>query len=519
MNPLAHYLRQGALEGRDPNPLFDSDWYLQQNPDVAKAGVNPLAHYLRAGAGEGLVGLDKSSQAGENTTREEGRPVLDPQPIVCSAPPVHLQHGATTRRLICVSHVLPYPPRAGNEYRIHRLLHWLAVQGFEIFLVVCPLPGDSITTQRLMDACAVYPNLILCQRDGTLLHRLADGDAPVKELAGVKPRAFGQLLGEEDCAPAAQKLFPIVHTFCPDLLIEVLLHLDAVLRPEFCLVEYVFMTRALPLMRPEALKVVDTIDVFSTKGNKVTQFGIADSLVLTAEEEAGLLDRADLVIAIQSEQAEELRRLVTNKPIVTAGIDFDPTDTISAPVRDPVILLVASDNSMNVKGLKDFLRFAWPLVRREVPDAELRVGGAVGMQVDVNDPAVKIIGQIHDLAAAYAQARIIIDPAVAGTGLEIKAIEALCHLRPIVVWPSGVDGVGTEVQALCHVATDWYSFARHVINLCKTEDATQALISKREEICQRFSANTVYRALDAALGALSGESEHARRAATGGISR
>jgi GT2 family glycosyltransferase/glycosyltransferase involved in cell wall biosynthesis len=52
-NPLVHYLRHGAAEGRDPNPLFDTDWYLAQNPDVAAAGINPLVHYLRHGAAEG----------------------------------------------------------------------------------------------------------------------------------------------------------------------------------------------------------------------------------------------------------------------------------------------------------------------------------------------------------------------------------------------------------------------------------------------------------------------------------
>ena len=53
VSPLRHYLRRGALEGRDPSMLFDSDWYLTQNPDVAKAGMNPLVHYLRHGANEG----------------------------------------------------------------------------------------------------------------------------------------------------------------------------------------------------------------------------------------------------------------------------------------------------------------------------------------------------------------------------------------------------------------------------------------------------------------------------------
>jgi GT2 family glycosyltransferase/SAM-dependent methyltransferase len=52
-DPIVHYLRHGALEGRDPNPTFSSAWYLEQNPDVRAAGFNPLVHYLRFGAAEG----------------------------------------------------------------------------------------------------------------------------------------------------------------------------------------------------------------------------------------------------------------------------------------------------------------------------------------------------------------------------------------------------------------------------------------------------------------------------------
>jgi GT2 family glycosyltransferase len=53
INPLAHYLSVGASEGRKPNPLFDSAWYLSEYPDVAAAAINPLAHYLSVGASEG----------------------------------------------------------------------------------------------------------------------------------------------------------------------------------------------------------------------------------------------------------------------------------------------------------------------------------------------------------------------------------------------------------------------------------------------------------------------------------
>jgi glycosyltransferase involved in cell wall biosynthesis len=52
-NPLDHYIRAGALEGRDPNHLFSTKAYLKLNPDVAISGVNPLVHFLRYGAAEG----------------------------------------------------------------------------------------------------------------------------------------------------------------------------------------------------------------------------------------------------------------------------------------------------------------------------------------------------------------------------------------------------------------------------------------------------------------------------------
>jgi glycosyltransferase involved in cell wall biosynthesis len=52
-NPLLHYLLWGAKEGRDPNAYFSSRWYLTAYPDVRAQESNPLAHYVSHGAREG----------------------------------------------------------------------------------------------------------------------------------------------------------------------------------------------------------------------------------------------------------------------------------------------------------------------------------------------------------------------------------------------------------------------------------------------------------------------------------
>ena len=53
IDPVTHYLDNGASEGRNPNQYFDTTWYVQHNPDVTLAGLNPFIHYVFYGAKEG----------------------------------------------------------------------------------------------------------------------------------------------------------------------------------------------------------------------------------------------------------------------------------------------------------------------------------------------------------------------------------------------------------------------------------------------------------------------------------
>ena len=52
-DPVLHYLEHGGFEGRDPSQRFSSAWYLRQHADVRAVGINPLLHYLRFGMSEG----------------------------------------------------------------------------------------------------------------------------------------------------------------------------------------------------------------------------------------------------------------------------------------------------------------------------------------------------------------------------------------------------------------------------------------------------------------------------------
>lgn len=52
MDPVLHYLKYGAEEGRNPGPGFNTRFYLEIYPDVEKSQMNALVHYLLFGRAE-----------------------------------------------------------------------------------------------------------------------------------------------------------------------------------------------------------------------------------------------------------------------------------------------------------------------------------------------------------------------------------------------------------------------------------------------------------------------------------
>ena len=55
VDPITHYLRYGAKEGRDPSAEFDTKFYYRRNANVLRKKINPLVHYILHGKKEGRV--------------------------------------------------------------------------------------------------------------------------------------------------------------------------------------------------------------------------------------------------------------------------------------------------------------------------------------------------------------------------------------------------------------------------------------------------------------------------------
>jgi hypothetical protein len=405
-------------------------------------------------------------------------------------------HPAT---VIVVSHVGPWRPRAGNAYRVRRMLEWYRSKGYRTVIVVAPLPGGEMSGQEIEATASRFGNVIQIHRDGRIEGDLRDVPTVLDMIHGTVIGPYAELLGEQaGTTPREGELLRIERTFCHDAVIATVIHLHRSLGPHVLQVEYIWMTRLLPLVRGDVLKVVDTIDVFSSIDQKVRPFGLRD-VSIAPDQEAERLSRADLVLAIQNDERTALRQLVPSIPVLTVGVDFDVVADRQGP-KDGQLLMVASNNARNCKGVKDFFRLAWPRIHRRLPHAEIVVVGTVATAVaDIELPGVTILGPVDDLATRYRDAALVINPVVAGTGLKIKTLEALCHLRPVVTWPVGVEGLDPQLAALCWIANDWDEFAEQVI--AALEAPSTAIAEHRGLIGRLLGARHVYAELESAYQA------------------
>jgi succinoglycan biosynthesis protein ExoO len=223
-------------------------------------------------------------------------------------------------------------------------------------------------------------------------------------------------------------------------------------QPQAVLLNYAYLAPLADTARAAGVpSAVLTHDLVHRLGATLARRGIGTNH-LTEESEANLLRRADLLIAIQVEEAEELRRLLPGSEVITVPMPQEVTDSVPPPDDGPM-LFVGSATEPNRDGIEWFLKQVWPGLHAAVPAAKLRVCGTVCTQLAPAPEGVELAGVVPNLAVEYARAALVIAPLLAGSGLKIKVAEALAHGRAVVATSFGLQGL-SKAEGLCASRAD-----------------------------------------------------------------
>lgn len=411
--------------------------------------------------------------------------------------------------IILLCHFVPYPPASGIELRVYRLLQWLKDAGYRVVLIISAefTNDDALKVLRSLTFAthwtkpAYAKKLALRTRLGMRFPFLRRVVWESVKLALTRTRrAPGGNHPTSSSDPENDDRRQA--WFMSDELMRFVWKLAHKYKPRAMIVEYVFATPYFAASPPDTLKIVDTIDVFSLKEEQVGVFGIDDFLSCTEEEERRYLLKADVIVAIQPREAALLKAIVPDRDVILAGVDFDVAEDSSGSETVPYrIVVVASDNPLNVHGLQLFLADCWPSIKRSCMSATLHVVGGVGNLCRVPDSSIQYTGWVADLDSVYREASVVINPTIAGTGLKIKSVEALAHGKPLVAWTHGVDGLEYEGEAPFIVCESWEEFGTSVVRLLTSATERNALTERALAYARReFDASSVYADLRKCLG-------------------
>ena len=217
--------------------------------------------------------------------------------------------------------------------------------------------------------------------------------------------------------------------------------------------------------------------------------------------------RFDQVIAVSQEDEETLRQDLGIKHVATipTGVDADffrPLENCSKPGQ--LVFVGSMDWDPNEDGIVWFLREVYPLIRRQVRNANFTIVGRNPSSrlrtIASNQPSTNITGWVADVRPYLAQAEVVVVPLRVGGGTRIKIPEAMAMQKPVVSTPVGAEGLPFRDRREIRIAEKPEDFAQAVTELLTNTSFRNSLATAaRERVVRDHGWEAVIEKLEAVL--------------------
>jgi glycosyltransferase involved in cell wall biosynthesis len=195
-----------------------------------------------------------------------------------------------------------------------------------------------------------------------------------------------------------------------------------------------------------------------------------------------LSERFDVMGVCSDADRQYLQALGNCKPlhVIPNGCDSPKREVARHPATPPHFGFIGIfDYPPNLEGAQWFVRECWPLIKRELPEARLRL---VGRQSDgvlkPQGPDIDGLGFVTDPAEEIATWSAMVVPIRTGAGTRGKIAHAFSAKCPVVSTSLGAHGYEVRHGDLALIADDPTEFARSCIQLVRAPEAAEAMAQR-----------------------------------------
>jgi glycosyltransferase involved in cell wall biosynthesis len=272
---------------------------------------------------------------------------------------------------------------------------------------------------------------------------------------------------------------------------------------DIILVEYIRLSYlvkdSIESIADDTIKLIDTHDVMHERCQSFHKHREIHWINITKDEETEALKLFDVIIAIQSNDAEKFREMLPEKQIIVAGF---PSHVVSPEISSKIpitIAYIASHDPANKHAIEYFFEKVWLALKDRFNDkVEFNIYGKVCefFESSIELPGVSLMGFRENLEEIYREADIVINPVLFGGGLKIKNVEALCYSKPLVTTSAGTNGLEEGINKAFLVCDSAESMIKDISLIIENPEKRTELANAAYEFSKRnFGEDKIYREL------------------------
>lgn len=233
----------------------------------------------------------------------------------------------------------------------------------------------------------------------------------------------------------------------------------------------------LPAVRkhaPQAKVIFNTVDLHFLREERSAELENSNQLRKRAKktkaQEFALMRAADATIVLSSAELELV--LKTDPSVKAYLLPFfrdQPGRTLPFAERRNIVFIGSFEHRPNVDAITYFISAVWPLVRRNIADADLLILGSNPSEevyaAAEGDPRITVVGFVPDLGDYFHSCRLSVAPLRTGAGIKGKIVTSASFGVPCVATSLAVEGMGLTAGREILVADGDESFADAVVRL------------------------------------------------------
>lgn len=223
-------------------------------------------------------------------------------------------------------------------------------------------------------------------------------------------------------------------------------------------------------------------DYFRT-GSIVERFIALINLLKLEKFHKKFLTRFSAILCVSKKEAEFTKQQIKRKIniwIAPNGVDrktFYPDNSFENK-SNRILLCSGMNVRRNIDAVIWFAKSIFPLVRKQVPDAEFWIVGSGPTQevLRLNSiPGVKVIGAVDKIEEYYRMGKVFVAPYRFGAGTKLKVFEAMASGIPIVSTSIGCRGIDVIDKQHILISEDEIGFGSCVVSLLQGRDLSNKL--------------------------------------------